>query len=295
MFNMGLLRICPSAGKSRAMISAQTVLRAQLVLGLLVSLTPGFAEQKSARSGDESSARLVQWAEPRISVPSLIVAEPASQVSVTIDVVPPVSLPITGYIRVRGLPQFASINDGYAIGPGAWAVPLYALPALRLNIPTAISGPTEVEVALVNAEGSMLSEARTWLIVASPSGRDATPLMTEPAVAAEEMPAVDQTHRATTPTEPSPEKSAKELFGQGERYLAQGNVAAARLFFRQANDLKLAAAALRLAATYDPAELSTLKVQGIAPDPLEARKWYERARELGAADAEERLARLNDK
>ena len=31
------------------------------------------------------------------------------------------------------------------------------------------------------------------------------------------------------------------------------------------------------AATYDPAELSILKVQGVAPDPLEARKWYERA------------------
>lgn len=278
------------------MISTRTVLAGQLVLGLLVSLAPGFVEQKSARSGDEASARLAQPAQPRISVPSLIVAEPASQVSVTIDVVPPVSLPITGYIRVRGLPEFASINDGYAIGPGAWAVPLYALPVLRLNIPTAISGRTEVEVALVDAEGSMLSEARTSLIVASPSGRDATPLMTEPAVAAEEMPAVDQTHRATTPTESSPEeKSAKELLGQGERYLAQGNVAAARLFFRQATDLKLAAAALRLAASYDPAELSTLKVQGIAPDPLEARKWYERARELGAADAEERLARLNDK
>jgi TPR repeat protein len=38
-----------------------------------------------------------------------------------------------------------------------------------------------------------------------------------------------------------------------------------------------------------------LKVQGIAPDPIEARKWYERARELGAAEAEGRLARLNGK
>jgi TPR repeat protein len=38
-----------------------------------------------------------------------------------------------------------------------------------------------------------------------------------------------------------------------------------------------------------------LKVQGIVPDPLEARKWYERARELGAAEAEERLTRLSGK
>ena len=32
--------------------------------------------------------------------------------------------------------------------------------------------------------------------------------------------------------------------------------------------------------------------QGIQPNLTEARKWYERARELGAAEAEERLARL---
>ena len=52
---------------------------------------------------------------------------------------------------------------------------------------------------------------------------------------------------------------------------------------------------IRLAATYDPSELARLQVQGIAPDPAEARKWYERARELGAPEAEERLARLAGK
>jgi len=30
----------------------------------------------------------------------------------------------------------------------------------------------------------------------------------------------------------------------------------------------------------------------VAPNLTEARKWYERARELGAPEAEERLARL---
>ena len=32
--------------------------------------------------------------------------------------------------------------------------------------------------------------------------------------------------------------------------------------------------------------------QGVQPNLGEARKWYERARELGAPEAEERLARL---
>ena len=48
--------------------------------------------------------------------------------------------------------------------------------------------------------------------------------------------------------------------------------------------------ALRLAATYDPAELLRHRVQGVTPDRAEARKWYERARELGAPEAQEHLS-----
>ena len=46
------------------------------------------------------------------------------------------------------------------------------------------------------------------------------------------------------------------------------------------------------AATHDPRELARWRVQGVLPNLAEARKWYERARELGAPEAEERLARL---
>lgn len=85
---------------------------------------------------------------------------------------------------------------------------------------------------------------------------------------------------------------AEHLLARGEEYLATGNIVAARDFFERAADAGLAAGALRLAATYDPAELRRLQAQGIAPDLAMARKWYERARELGAAEAVERLARL---
>ena len=49
---------------------------------------------------------------------------------------------------------------------------------------------------------------------------------------------------------------------------------------------------LRLAATYDPAVLTGLKVQGVAPDVALARKWYEHARALGSPEAADALARL---
>lgn len=79
---------------------------------------------------------------------------------------------------------------------------------------------------------------------------------------------------------------------RGEIFLKQSNVAAARQFFRRAADIGLAAGAMRLAATYDPIELATQPMIGLEPDPKEASRWYERARELGATEAGARLSRL---
>ena len=297
MSYVGLVRICPGGGNSRAAISAWTVFAANLALGLLAGITPACADQKSSRTESETAGRFAQRAEPRISIPAAIVAQPASQVAFAIDVVPRESLPITGFIRLRGLPQFVSINDSHAIGPGAWAVPLYALPVLRMNIPVAISGRSEVEIALMSVDGRVIAEARTSLIVAAPTGPETTKREAPvPSTPAAQVPTVGKSTPEPTPAEPSLEKKgAQELLALGERYLAQGKVGGARLFFRQAAEAGNARAAMRLAATYDAAELAILKVQGIAPDALEARKWYERARELGATEAEERLARLGDK
>ena len=290
-----LLGICAGGGNPRAVISAGTLFAAHVGLGLMAAVVPGSAGPKSTGSDREPALRLAQRAEPRISIASAIAAAPASQVLLTIDVGPRESLPITGFIRVRGLPPFVSIGDGQAIAPGTWAIPLYALPVLRLNIPAGISGRTEFEVALVSIDGRVLAEARTSLILAPPSGLDAGKAAAPvPSPATLPISPGGKTNPGLTPADPSPgNKSAEEFLAQGERYLAQGMVGGARLFFRQAADAGLAQAAMRLAATYDPVELSILKVQGIAPDPLEARKWYERARELGAAEAQARLARLS--
>ena len=79
---------------------------------------------------------------------------------------------------------------------------------------------------------------------------------------------------------------------KGNEELEAGNVAAARLLYEYAADVGLAQAAMALAATFDGDELAKLNVRGIAPNPKEARRWYERARQLGAADAAQRITRL---
>jgi TPR repeat protein len=85
---------------------------------------------------------------------------------------------------------------------------------------------------------------------------------------------------------------ALRLMEKGDQQLSGGNISAARLFYERAADEGLAQGAMALAGTYDASELAQLKVRGVPPDPAQARHWYERARQLGATDADLRLQRL---
>jgi hypothetical protein len=85
---------------------------------------------------------------------------------------------------------------------------------------------------------------------------------------------------------------AERLLSMGQKWLDQGNISAARAFLQRAADAGSADAALAMGTTYDPAEQTRLALFGVVPDRNEARKWYERARDLGSAEAETRLARL---
>ena len=82
------------------------------------------------------------------------------------------------------------------------------------------------------------------------------------------------------------------LLKRGKDLIADGDLAAARLVLRRAADANDAEAALALGATYDPLVLRALKVYGFKADPVMARDWYEKARELGSAAAPRRLEML---
>lgn len=88
---------------------------------------------------------------------------------------------------------------------------------------------------------------------------------------------------------------AETLVQRGDVFMRQGNVAAARQFYRRAADIGLATAALKMGATYDPTELAAQAVVGLVGDTKEAGLWYERARDLGAPEASARLSRLQSR
>lgn len=65
-------------------------------------------------------------------------------------------------------------------------------------------------------------------------------------------------------------------------FMANGNIAAARMMFRPAAEAGDPAAAFALAETYDPLVLAKLGAKGgIAPDVALAQRWYAKANELG--------------
>jgi hypothetical protein len=131
---------------------------------------------------------------------------------------------------------------------------------------------------------------------AAPSGRSAAAIEAPVTPAPVEHP--DAVSPVQAPPPAPPENSERELSPQdrqhalaflkkGEDMFAAGNVGAARLFYERAADAGLAEGALALAATFDPEELARRQVLGgVQPDPAAAQHWYERARQLGASEAD---------
>lgn len=285
--------IATAPTRARAEVPWSAAMFAAIALGILAISGDGAEAQQSADV-------------PRIVVATTILAEPASQAALSIQVGPPGSVPGNTFVRLRGLPASVSLSEGYAIAPGSWAVPLFGLPSLKAIVPAGVSGRSEIIIHLVGVDGTTLAETKTALVV-GPAAMIAPPERP----AAERVPADRPPRRSALAISPSPppgsnaqpaptnltpdeKQRAERLVISGDRHLEQGNIGAARQFFQRAAEAGLAAGALKMAATFDPSELDRLgvKVQGAIPDRTEARKWYERARTLGAPEAEERLARI---
>jgi hypothetical protein len=79
------------------------------------------------------------------------------------------------------------------------------------------------------------------------------------------------------------------LIKQGQRFVFAGDFVSARVVFQRAAEAGSAAAALALGASYDPVVLSRLGVRSVDADVSKAGFWYQRARELGAAERPPRL------
>ncbi|MBS0243438.1 MAG: sel1 repeat family protein [Proteobacteria bacterium] len=295
--------------------------RARTALLLLACHLPGLDLLSAPNANAQASPA-------RIEAPAVLLGGPASELSLDISIKAG-ALPANSYVRIRGLAPQMALTDGHAIGPGSWAVSIAAIPDLRVIIPAGVAGKNDVSIALVAIDGGVVAEARTTLIVAAAAMPmapvPAAPVAPPPPPAAPQVvvpeksapsPAIAAPPPAPSPvvtappaappqaaSPPPPPPAAPSLsavdreraFGfvtRGNALLLEGNIVSARLFFTRAANAGLAEGALALAETFDPNELARLRAIGVQPDVAEARRWYEKARALGATEAEKRLMRL---
>lgn len=224
-----------------------------------------------------------------LNLSPVMLVEPASKSPFPIQVGPQEALLKNSFVRIRGLPPAAALSEGHAISPGAWAVPLAGLLSLGIVLPVGLQGRWDVVVALVTIEGTVLTEAKTMLVVGPAqliAPQEAQPQQSPTSVASLGKP--------DAPMADSPERErALVLHEKGKELLQDGNIQPARMLFRRAAEKGLAQSALALGGTYDPVELAKIRVLGLQPDVAAARRWYDKAQQLGAPEAAARLRRLD--
>ena len=184
----------------------------------------------------------------------------------------------------------AAVPPAQAVQP---VQPAQPAAAVRAAPPTTAQAPTRDEIALAlkaahqNLAPAEIREpaAAAAVIAAAPATAAAPVTATAPVTAAAPVVAAPPARRLAA-------DELAALMTRAKGLLAAGDIAPARLLLERAADAQEPNAALMLAQTYDPAVLGRQDIRNITPDPAQARVWYQRAAQLGSADAQRRLSQL---
>jgi hypothetical protein len=166
-------------------------------------------------------------------------------------------------------------------------------PQVQVQVPPQAAAPAQAPMVVANVAPSREDitgayqsalQARAPVAVA-PAAAPPAPVLMQQAPMPQPQAAMPAVKRIDAHELATLMKRAKDLLGSGD-------IPAARLLLERAAEGQDANAALMLARTYDPAALGTLDVRNITPEPDKARTWYQRAAQLGSAEAQRLLAQL---
>jgi hypothetical protein len=164
------------------------------------------------------------------------------------------------------------------------------VPQVKTSQTAALSQSTTVSQSTASAQSAASGDAKSSPAVTSSqseeSPRGGTTAMLSPRPTDGEAPLASKVVRSLDPTD------IKDLIKRGEQFAASGDLVTARLVFLRAAEAGDATAALAMGASYDPIVLAKLGFRGISPDVGKARSWYEKAKEFGSLEAQDRLERL---
>jgi TPR repeat protein len=170
------------------------------------------------------------------------------------------------------------------------------LAGLAITAPAGEGIRASVSIALMSPSGSVLAEAQSMLVVIA-AGRFVVTgsqyrSMAPPSsfeMACQEVTASPYINVVVASTDRWSEKEgrrrAETLVQLGDKWLADGNVVAAREFYKRSANMRWSPAAFSLGATYDPHDVLRGHLLGVRGDIQKARRWYARARELADMEA----------
>ena len=199
-------------------------------------------------------------------------------------------------IAVNAKASFAAVLPGPSVAAQPDQVQLTAKD-IQLKDPARLSGPANMTAGALTAAAPAPVVRNPTTVAMAPSREDITTayqgaLGRAPAAAA---PAATAPAAIATPASPVRRLDPGELatlMTRAKGLLAVGDIPPARLLLERAADAQEPTAALMLAQTYDPAVLGTQDARNIIPDLELARTWYQRAVQLGSAEAQRRLSQM---
>ena len=278
----------PARSSNRALLVASMIVSlipTAIILGLLwqgAIRLPGdhttiFKEDKAPLVGTEqasltsSAPQAETEARPEIALTSKprIEAKAGEDVPFSIAIDSGDMLPARSIIAIREIPPGATFSQGRPYGSSEWSLTPDEIGDLQLRLPKGVTSGTDTRIELMGADGTILASATTRLEIA-------------------------QDPRAALVLRSDESDRIDDLINHGQKMVEVGYLAGARAYFRRAVEAGSGEAALLLGACYDPAFIEKIGAQGIEPDLKEARTWYERAKQLGVADADAKLAQLAD-
>jgi hypothetical protein len=190
-------------------------------------------------------------------------------------------------VTFAGLAPDTRLTAGSPAGTGGWRVAAHELGGLKVQAPPGFVGTMEVTVDL-RLPGNRIADSQVVRLEWAEQKRASTapaPAPTPAPVAAAAAPAEARTLHLGA-------DEMATMVQRGEDFLRNGDLAAARLLLRRAAEAGSAGAAFALGATYDPHVVDRIGAVGAMADAAQARSWYQKALDLGAPAASQRLEQL---
>jgi hypothetical protein len=190
-------------------------------------------------------------------------------------------------VVLSGLETGTRLTAGTPLGSKGWRISANDIGSVLAYAPANYIGAMYAAVNLHAANNALLDTrvAKFEWIAKSEAKPEANSEQAPP-------PATPAPQVAAAPRPQLDPEEINRLVSRGQQLLQSGDIAPARLMLQRAAMAGSAQAALILGGTYDPDVLREAGVLGFAANPEKAREWYQKALELGAAEASRRLDRL---